>query len=204
MHAATTRSIIAAAGLAAIGLAFWPQHATPVAQQGIPTVHRDVALVDATVDAEITSDNAFWNSFLGPSGFEEQMFQGLGGGSVAEALLDTNTASPAFSGDFNGAESRFIEGLFVSMIASQDETNQLFGLETGTAETAAQAAFANDILNIEFVPIPHSIEPFTLEPGAMFDSELMTLAAAEFSSASGDFTGYLADLPTNLASLFGI
>jgi ferric-dicitrate binding protein FerR (iron transport regulator) len=46
MHAAATRSIIAAAGLAAIGVALWPQDGMPQAQQGVPTVHRDVALVD--------------------------------------------------------------------------------------------------------------------------------------------------------------
>jgi hypothetical protein len=203
MNAATTRSIIAAAGLAAMGLVAWPHQTTPLAQQAVPTVHRDVALVDATVDADISADNAFWNSFLGPTGAEEQLFTGLGGGSIAQALLDTNTANPAFSGDFNGAESRFVEGLFVTYIAGEDEFNQLFGLESGTAETAAQAAFANDILNVEFVPIPHSLEPgFTLDPGAAFDTDLMTLAAAEFASASSDFTGYLADLPTNLAGLF--
>jgi hypothetical protein len=108
-----------------------------------------------------------------------------------------------WSGDFNGAESRLVEGLFVENIYSQDELNQLLGLET--VGGADQAAFANDILNTEFVPIPSSLEPgFTLTPGADFDSELLTLAEAEFASAGTDFEGYLADLPGNLEGLSGL
>jgi len=207
MNAATTRSIIAAAGLAAMGLVAWPHQATPpLAQQGVPTVHRDVALVDSTIVADdILADNSFWSSFLGPNGAEEQMYAALGGNTaspeVAQLLLDTNTANPAFSGDLNGAESRLIEGLFVSYIAGEDELDQALQLDPTTLG-ADQAAFANDILNIEFVPIPHSLEPgFTLDPGSTFDTELMTLANAEFASASADFTGYLSDLPTNLSTL---
>ena len=40
---------------------------------------------------------------------------------------------------------------------------------------------------------------FTHTPGAHFDTELLTPASAEFASASAEFSGYLSDLPTNLA-----
>jgi hypothetical protein len=42
---------------------------------------------------------------------------------------------------------------------------------------------------------------FTHTPGADFDTELLTPASADFASASADFSGYLSDLPTNLAGL---
>lgn len=80
MHAATKRSIIAAAGLAAIGLAAWPQHATPMAQQGVPRVHRDVALVDdgsVILPPETTIDTELFNSVLGPSGTEADLYNAL-------------------------------------------------------------------------------------------------------------------------------
>jgi hypothetical protein len=210
MHNATKRTIIAAAALAAAGLfGSLPYQGGPQAQQAAPTVHRDVALVDDTivVGEEINADNLFWDENLGTYGVEEQLYDDLGGNSTfpatqafAQAILDTNTAQPPWSGDFNGTESRLTEGLFVDNIYAQDELNQLLGLET--AGGADQTAFANDILNTEYVPIPESLEPgFELTPGANFDTELVTLANAEFASAYSDFLGYLSDLPTNLSSL---
>ena len=78
-------------------------------------------------------------------------------------------------------------------IYAEDELNQALGISTATATA---------ILDTEYVPIPSSLTDFTLTPGADFDTELLTLATAEFSSASADFTAYLSDLPTNLAGLF--
>jgi len=210
MHAAIKRTIIAGAALAAAALFGSVPYQGPQAMRGAPTVHRDVALVDNTVVGaqEINADNYLWDTNLGTNGAEEQLYGDLGGNTassapLAQALLDTDGANPVWSGDFNGADSRFIEGLFVSEIYSQDEANQLLGLET--VGGADQAAFANDILNTNFVPFPSSLEPgFTLTPGADFDSELLTLAEAEFTSAGTDFEGYLADLPTNLEGLSGL
>lgn len=112
MHAATSRTIVVAAGLAAIGLFAWPHQATPPqAQQGVPTVHRDVALVDDSstiLPPETSFDTEFFNSVLGPTGSEDQLFTALG--PQAPALLDTFGAEPPFSGVFNGAESRLFEG----------------------------------------------------------------------------------------------
>jgi hypothetical protein len=76
------------------------------------------------------------------------------------------------------------------------------GISTATAADPSQAAFATDILDTEYVPIPSSLTDFTLTPGADFDTELLTLATAEFSSASSDFLDDLSDLPGNLSSLF--
>jgi hypothetical protein len=67
MNAATTRSIIAAAGLAAMGLVAWPHQAMPPsAQQGVPTVRRDVALVDDTIlGPKTTFDTTLTDSVWG-------------------------------------------------------------------------------------------------------------------------------------------
>jgi hypothetical protein len=210
MHIATKRMIIAGAALAAAVLfGSLPYQGDPQAHQGAPTVHRDVTLVDDTVvlGQEIDADNLYWDENLGTNGIEEKIFNDLGGNSpfpstqaFAQAVLDTNSAQPPYSGDFNGVETRVTEGLFVENIYAQDELNQLLGLET--VGGADQSAFATDILNTDFVPLPSSLPAgFELTPGPDFDAELLTLADAEFASASSDFAGYLSELATNLGSL---
>ena len=53
MRTTTKRTIIAAAALAAAGLfGSLPYDGSPLAQQGVPVQHRDVALVDVTSDAD--------------------------------------------------------------------------------------------------------------------------------------------------------
>jgi hypothetical protein len=210
MRTATKRLIIAAAALTAAALfGSLPYQGGPQAQQPAPTVHRDVALVDDTVvvTQQLDADNLFWDENLGTNGLEEQLYIDLGGGSnspatqaFTQAILDTNTAQPPWSGDFNGAESRLTEGVFLLDIYGQDELNQALGIET--VGGADQTAFANDIAT-EYVPLPQSLPPgFELTPGPDFDTELMTLANAEFATASSDFLGYLSELSTNLGSLF--
>src|ERR1700744_367019 len=76
MNAATKRTIIATAALAAAGLfGSLPYEGSTQAQQGAPTVHRDVALVDITtlLTDEGTLDTALFNDVLGPTGAEEQL-----------------------------------------------------------------------------------------------------------------------------------
>ena len=64
MNAATKRTIIATAALAAAGLfGSLPYEGSTQAQQGAPTVHRDVALVDILTD-EGTLDTALFNDVL--------------------------------------------------------------------------------------------------------------------------------------------
>jgi hypothetical protein len=79
----------------------------------------------------------------------------------------------------------------VDYIYAEDELNQALGISTATA-----------VLDTEYVPIPSSLTDFTQTPGADFDTELLTLATAEFSSASSDFLGDLSVLPGNLTGLF--
>ena len=201
MNVATTRSIIAAAGLAAIGLVAWPHQATPLAQHGVPTVHRDVALVDDTtiLGPETSLDTELFNSVFGSTGSEEQLYSALAssvGASEATTLLDATGASPVYSGDFNGAESRLFEGIYLDTLASEDQLNQALGVSTTDSETAILA----DITGTGGPPLPNGD---TLpDVGATdFDTDLTTIANAEFTDASADFEGDLASFSGDLGSL---
>jgi hypothetical protein len=208
MNAATKRSIFAAAGLAAIGLAAWPQQATPMAQQGVPTVHRDVALVDdgsVILPPETTIDSDLFNSVLGPNGTEADLYNALVssvGATEAQTLLDTDGASPLYSGVFDGAASRAFEGLFINTLVSEDELNQLLGVTQDNSETAILA----DLLTNPGPPIPGSTDltvgDLTSAVGtSSFDSDLTTIANADYSLALGDFEGYLGSFAGDLGSL---
>jgi hypothetical protein len=202
MHAATTRSIIAAAGLAAIGLVAWPHQATPpLAQQGVPTVHRDVALVDITtlLTDERAFDTALFNDVLGPTGAEEQLFTALSTAtstSEATTLLDATGASPIFSGDFNGAESRLFEGLYLDTLASEDQLNQALGITPTASETAILA----DYTGLPEAPLPTG-DVLPVVGASGFDSDLTTIANGEFTLALGDFEGFLSNLATDTSGL---
>ena len=189
MNAATTRSIIAAAGLAAIGLVAWPHQATPPsAQQGVPTVHRDVALVDDTIlGPETTFDTTLTDSVWGPSGSEAELYNSLVssvGATEAQTLLDTNTAEPVYSGVFNGAESRLFEGVYLDTLASEDQFNQLLGVSAPDSEAAILADIAGG------PPLPGT-DTLPDVGASGFDTDLTSIANDEFTLALGDFEGYL-------------
>jgi hypothetical protein len=202
--ATTTRSIIAAAGLAAIGLVAWPHQATlPQAQQGVPTVHRDVALVDdftTLLTDEGTFDTALFNDVLGPTGAEEVLYSdlstALGSSSEATTLLDATGASPIFSGDFNGAESRLFEGLYLDTLASEDSLNQALGATASESETAILA----DWNSLPEAPLPTG-DTLPDVGASGFDTDLTTIANAEFADASADFSGFLSNLTTDTSGL---
>jgi hypothetical protein len=201
--ATTTRSIIAAAGLAAIGLVAWPHQATlPQAQQGAPTVHRDVALVDADTTLltdEGTFDTALFNDVLGSNGAEATLYNDLAGvigASDATTLLDATGASPIFSGDFNGAESRLFEGLYLDTLASEDSLNQALGISATDSETAILA----DWNSLPEAPLPTG-DTLPDVGASGFDTDLTTIANAEFADASADFEGFLANLTTDTSGL---
>lgn len=202
MHAATTRSIVAAAGLAAIGLVAWPQQATtPQAQQGVPTVHRDVALVDDTtlLTDEGTFDSALWNDVLGSNGAEAELFNALSssvGQGEATTLLDATGASPLYSGDFNGSESRLFEGLYLDTLASEDQLNQALGVSATDSETA----ILNDWTSLPEAPLP-SGDTLPDVGATGFDTDLTTIANGEFTLALGDFEGYLGSFATDTSGL---
>lgn len=194
MNAATKRTIIATAALAAAGLfGSLPYEGSTQAQQGAPTVHRDVALVDILTD-ESAFDTALFNDVLGPTGAEEQLFTALG--PNAATLLDTNTASPAFSGDFNGAESRLFEGLYLDTLASEDQLNQLLGVTPG----ASEAAILADYTSLPEAPLPTG-DVLPVVGASGFDSDLTTIANGEFTLAFSDFEGFLANLATDTTGL---
>jgi hypothetical protein len=204
VNAITTRSIIAAAGLAAIGLAAWP----PVGQPGVPTVHRDVALVDdgsVILPPETTLDTELFNTVLGPSGAEEQMYTALVdsvGATEAQTLLDTDGASPVFSGVFNGAESRAFEGLFINTLVSEDQLNQLLGVTQADSESAILA----DLVDNPGPSIPSGADVTLSElTGAVgtpaFDTDLTSIANADYSLALSDFEGYLGSFAGDLGGL---
>ena len=202
MQAATTRSIIAAAGLAAIGLVAWPHQATtPRAQQGVPTVHRDVALVDVLSD-ESTFDTTLFNDVLGPTGAEEQLFSALATAtstSEATTLLDATGASPIYSGDFDGAESRIFEGLYLDTLASEDQLNQLLGVSSTASETAILA----DWTSLPEAPLPGT-DTLPDVGASGFDTDLTSIANDEFTLATGDLEGWLSSLATDTSGLSGL
>lgn len=209
MNTATKRTMIATAALAAAGLfGSLPFDGTHVAQQGAPTVHRDVALVDdftALLTDEGTLDTAFYNDVLGPTGAEEQLFTTLAtttSTSEATTLLDATGASPIYSGDFDGAESRLFEGLFLNTLVGEDQINQSLGATATESETALLA----DFTTTGGPPIPSGADVTLADlTGAVgtssFDTDLTSIANADYSLGEGDFAGYLTSLSGDTSSL---
>jgi hypothetical protein len=204
MHAGTKRIVIGAAALTAAGLfGSLPFDGTHVAQQGVPTVHRDVALVDVLTD-ETAFDTLLFNDVLGPTGAEEQLFTTLStalGATPATTLLDATGATPIFSGDFDGAESRLFEGLFLNTLVGEDEINQALG----DTSTVSQTAIDNDFVT-NFVPIPSSTgltdaSLLSAVGTPAFDTDLTTIANADYTLAAGDLEGFLTNLTADTSGL---
>lgn len=208
MHSATKRTLIAGAGLAAAALfGSLPYHGSSQAQ-GVPTQHHDVALVDdytALLTDEGTLDTAFYNDVLGPTGAEEQLFNALATATStqeATTLLDATGASPIFSGDFNGAESRLFEGLFLNTLVGEDQINQ----SLGATELESQTAILGDFTSTGGPPIPSGADVTLADlTGAVgtstFDTDLTSIATADYSLAASDFEGYLSSLAGDTSSL---
>ncbi len=200
MNAATRRTIIAAAALAAVGLVAWPHQATPPQAQGVPTVHRDVALVDdfttlltdeGTLDTALVSD---------VSGAETTLYTDLSAPpsttAIANALLDTTTGG---AGDFNGAETAGFDGLYLDGLVTEDEVNQLLGISDTTSQTAILADLTAED------PTAVTSADLTALTGAVgssaFDTDLTTAANADYTLALSDFEGYLASFATDTSGL---
>jgi hypothetical protein len=203
MNAATKRTVVAAAGLAAAGLlGSLPYQGSLQAQPGVPTVHRDVALVDADTTLlgdEGTFDTALFNDVLGPTGAEEVLYSDLStalGASEATTLLDATGASPIYSGDFNGAESRLFEGVYLDTLASEDQLNQALGVSPDASETAILA----DWTSLPEAPLPTG-DTLPTVGASGFDTDLTTIANAEFADATADFEGWLSSLATDTSGL---
>ncbi len=209
MNTAAKRTIAAAAAVAAAGLfGSLADQGVPQAQHGVPTVHQDVALVDVSdtfLLDEGTLDTALYNDVLGPTGAEEQLFSAFATAtstSEATTLLDATGANPVFSGDFNGAESRFFEAGFLDTLAAEDHLNQLLGV----TETASQTAILADFLTTGGPPIPTGADVTVAELTAAvgtssFDTDLSSIASADFTSGVADFEGYLSSLAGDAGNL---
>jgi hypothetical protein len=208
MRTTTKRTLIAAAALTAAGLfGSLPYHGSTQAQ-GVPNVHRDVALVDVTspiVTSEIALDDQLFNSVFSSTGLEAELYNGLstalGGGTAGDALatelLDATGAMPIYSGDFDGALSRLGGGVFFDTWAGESELNSLLGVTPADGNAAILADIAKD-----FIPLPvGDTLPTATDPN--FAADLMTIANADYTLAAGDFDGWLANLPTALGDLGG-
>jgi hypothetical protein len=207
MHTTTKRTLIAAAALTAAGLfGSLPYHG-PWQAQGAPIQHHDVALVDSfttLLGDEGTLDTALFNDVLGPTGAEEQLFSALSstlGAGPATTLLDATGANPIFSGDFNGAESRLFEGLFLNGLVGEDQINQSLGATSTESETELLNVF-----NTDFVPIPASADLTATDLAnavgtSAFDTDLTTIANADYTTAAGDFEGFLTNLTADTSGL---
>jgi hypothetical protein len=209
MRTTTKRTLVAAAALTAAGLfGSLPYHGSTQAQ-GVPNVHHDVTLVDATSDAiigaESSLDTTLYNSVLGPTGAEEQLLtsvQTAYGDQLAAYLLDTNTANPDFSGVFNGAESRFFEGAFLETLTGEDSINQLFGIDIADSQQAILDVFTST--GGPPIPPDAGVTLAGLE-GAVgssaFDTDLTSIANADFAQGVVDLQGYLVDLGNGASGL---
>jgi hypothetical protein len=200
MNAATKRTIIATAALAAAGLfGSLPYEGSTQAQQGAPTVHRDVALVDITtlLTDEGTLDTALVSDV---SGAETTLYTDLSAPpsttAIANALLDTTTGG---AGDFNGAETAGFNGLYLDTLASEDVGNQLLGISDTTSQTAILADLTAED------PTAVTSADLTALTGAVgtsaFDTDLTTAANADYTLALSDFEGYLASFATDTSGL---
>jgi hypothetical protein len=213
MQVVTKRALIATAALAAAGLFGSLPYQGPQAMQGAPTVHRDVALVDDSstiLPPETSFDTTLFNDVLGSTGAEEQLYQSLvtaDGATEAQTLLDTDGASPVYSGVFNGAESRAFEGLFINGLVYEDQLNQALGV----TELNSQTALLADLVDNPGPSIPGSadvtIADLTNALGtSTFDTDLTQIATADYSDAVTDFEGYLESFASSsdLGGLTGI
>jgi hypothetical protein len=201
MNAATKRTIIATAALAAAGLfGSLPYEGSTQAQQGAPTVHRDVALVDITT--LLTDEGTFDTALVTDvSGAETTLYNDLSttySPTVANTLLDTTTGG---AGDFNGAETQGFDGLLTSGLVTEDQVNQLLGVTETASQTAILADFVADGGTIP-ASSDVTLADLTAAVGtSAFDTDLTSIANADYSLAFTDFEGYLSSFATDTSGL---
>jgi len=191
MNARTKRTVVATAALAAAGLlGSLPFDGSSVAQQGVPTVHRDVALVDIVSDEGAYDSLLYTDLTTGQTSLYTSVADAT---STADAnlLLGATTSTDLFDGasDYDGS------AYLLDTYAFEDELNQLAGVSATTSETAILADIAaNPILLSGTDALPTA--------GATgFDTDLTTLASDDYTTGSTDFTTYLDSLSTSLATV---
>ncbi|WIM88414.1 hypothetical protein PT015_02605 [Candidatus Mycobacterium wuenschmannii] len=217
MHVATKRSLIAAAAITAAGLfGSLPYEGASVAQQGVPTVHHDVALVDvsqsaadaaAAVDytpllnAEEAVNTTLYNLSVGDNGLYETLYNSLGA-DLSESLLQTDGNGgiyEAFGGEylniFNGAATAGYNGFISNTLAFNAELNNILGVPMDDSQAALLVQF-NDL----FV----GAVPATLgdpELGDSFIPDLVAIANSQYTLASNDLIEYTQNLFTNYTDI---
>lgn len=216
MHVAVKRSIVAAAAVAAAGLyGSLSYDGAVVAQQGVPTVHRDVALVDVDVDdtalaastaaqqtAFLTAENTFnteaYGAFFNPTtGFEAELYNGLG--ANANLLLDTTSAS----GIFDGATSQYLDGVYADGLLGEDFLNQALGISATTSEAdiVTQLTGADPFVAVTTAEGTEITALESATTSSTFDGDLAGLAQAFYTQSFTDLTGYETYLSDNATAL---
>jgi hypothetical protein len=204
MRAATKRAVIAAAGLAAAGLfGSLPYDGSPLAQQGAPAQHHDVALVDVTdpiAASEVALDDTLYSGLYGSTtGLYAELYSTAVttlGATTADSLLGTTVVGGA-DGIFDGAANSLSSGVFLDTWAAEDELNQLLGVTTTASETAILADIGTD-------PVALAGDTLPTAGATGFDATLMAIATADFTNATSEFTTYLDGLPSALGDLGGL
>lgn len=206
MHVATTRSIIAAAGLVAIGLVAWPHQATaPQAQLGGPTVHRAVALVDhdtTVIGDETAYDSKLFDNYFGADGKEAALYDKVvaaDGPTEAATRLDIPAGTePPYAGNFDGAESRLFEAMYIEKLVSENVANREFlGVDKTDSETAILADLSSHPGDF---PLP-SGDTLPAVGAPDFDTILQQVAVGDKMLAHQDFQDYLASLHSAASEL---
>lgn len=203
MNARTRRTVVATAALAAAGLfGSLPWNGSSVAQSGVPVEHHDVALVDTAsviLNYETTLDDTLYSGIYSSTGGYAELYDAAVkalGVPEADTLLGTSVVGGA-DGIFDGGANSFSSGVFLDAWAAEDEVNQLLGVSAATSEAAILADIAKDP-----VALAGDTLPTAGAPG--FDTALMTIATADFSAATSEFTTYLDSLPTALTDVGGL
>ncbi len=203
MNARTRRTVVATAALAAAGLfGSLPWNGSSVAQSGVPVEHHDVALVDTASDIltyETTLDDTLYSGIYGSTGGYAELYDEAVkalGVPAADTLLGTTVAGGA-DGLFDGAANSFSSGVFLDTWAAEDEVNQLLGVSAATSEAGILADIAKD-------PVALAGDTLPTAGATGFDADLMTIATADFSNVTTEFTSYLDSLPTALTDVGGL
>jgi hypothetical protein len=203
MNARTKRTVVATAALAAAGLfGSLPWDGSSVAQSGVPVEHHDVALVDTAsnfLTYETAVDDSLYSGIFGSNGLDAELYDKAVtalGVTEADTLLGTTVAGGA-NGMFDGASNSLTSGVFLDTWAVQDELNHLLGVSAATSEAGILADIAKD-------PVALAGDTLPTAGATGFDTDLMTIATADFTAATSEFTTYLEGLSGASSELGGL
>jgi hypothetical protein len=211
MHVATKRSVIAAAAIAAAGLfGSLPYEGASVAQQGVPTVHQEVALVDAAsaavndaqqllLDAEGAVNGTLSGLTADDNGLLDVLYTAVGS-DLADSLLLADGSGAIYGGYldiFNGAATAGYNGFISNTLAFEAELNNILGVPMPDAQ-----AYLLDQFNDLFIgAVPASLgDP---ELGDSFIPDLVAIANSQYTLASNDLIEYTSYLFTNFDDVLG-